>query len=519
MTNEYNDEEIRSEDDEIELQEGDDEFEENDADSEESTQDEKKAYHEIMGDMAFAIASSIPPASLVVAVSEVTKAAWDLLHAKDNSPEKSQAKFQLLMGIICVIPGIGGGFRLAFKSLIRKPQYYGPILFDVVIAILEEANRVFKMDLPLNPEKYLTQMIDVPMLQGYLDEVREKCVAELNDYAFARWLDLPGMLDRFLRETSKQLATIIEDVLAPAVRIAIDRCLLRRTNSAKPSNTTSKNTNPGTGTTNKGKSKPTVSKSQGSLSARIRSKFKNINMTFIIGGVGEHIADYYCLEVLGWGKDQWKGHDKHKYGIWSTKPSSISLGKLNDNHILTKNHAIDNEKGIDGLWRADPSNNHDKKYAVIETKATIGAANGTTKDVAKRLSVLKTTHNGKPIIQMDHYWIQKRLTKVLAKLPFYIKSDFRPPTLKYFPYSRHIIVVSLLVDPGKTHIESLLQGYGKHGDDGDHGDHGDRGKVSRPDELDHSFHNGIVIHKHGEPTIENIIEFKRKSLKSNRKKP
>ena len=46
-----------------------------------------------MGDMAFAIASSIPPASLVVAVSEVTKAAWDLLHAKDNSPEKSQAKF------------------------------------------------------------------------------------------------------------------------------------------------------------------------------------------------------------------------------------------------------------------------------------------------------------------------------------------------------------------------------------------------------------------------------------------
>ncbi|AJA44864.1 hypothetical protein FPB0191_01038 [Frischella perrara] len=514
MTNEYNDEEVRPEDDEIEFEEeDDDEFDEDDADSEESTQDEKKAYAEIMGDMAFAIASSIPPASLVVAVSEVAKAAWDMFQAKDNSPEKSQAKFQLLMGIICVIPGIGGGFRLAFKSLIRKPQYYGPVMFDVVVAILEEANRLFKMDLPLNPEKYLTQMINVPVLQGYLDDVREKCVAELNDYAFARWLDLPGMLDGFLRETSKQLATIIEDVLAPAVRIAIERCIMRRKNSAKPSNTTSKNTNPGTGTTNKGNSKPTVSKSRGNLSARIRSKFNDINMAFVIGGVGEHIADYYCLEVLGWGKDQWNGHDKHKQGIWRTKPSSITLGKLNDNYILNKNHAIGNDKGIDGLWRANPLTNQDKKYAVIETKATIGAAYPTTKYVASRLSVLKKKFRGKPIIQMDRNWIRARLKKELIKLPIDIQNDFRGMNSKIVPYTRHIIVVSLLVDPGKIHIESLLRGYS------DHGDHGDHGNVVMPDEFDHSFHNGIVIHKHGEPTIENIIEFKRKRLKSNRKKP
>lgn len=66
MTNEYNDEEVRPEDDEIEFEEeDDDEFDEDDADSEESTQDEKKAYAEIMGDMAFAIAFGILTASLI----------------------------------------------------------------------------------------------------------------------------------------------------------------------------------------------------------------------------------------------------------------------------------------------------------------------------------------------------------------------------------------------------------------------------------------------------------------------
>lgn len=496
MTNEYNDEEVRPEDDEIEFEEeDDDEFDEDDADSEESTEDEKKAYAEIMGDMVFAIASSIPPASLVVAVSEVAKAAWDMFQAKDNSPEKSQAKFQLLMGIICVIPGIGGGFRLAFKSLIRKPQYYGPVMFDVVVAILEEANRLFKMDLPLNPEKYLTQMIDVPMLQGYLDEVREKCVAELNDYTAARWLGLPEKLDGFLREISKQLATIIEDILAPAVRIAIERCIMRRKNSAKTSNTTSKNTNSGTGTTNKGNSKPTVSKSRGNLTARIRSKFNDINMNFVIGGVGEHIADYYCLEKLGWGKDHWDGHDKYRQGTWRTEPSSISLGKLNDAKKLNHNSAIGNDTGIDGLWRADPLTNQGKKYAVIEAKATAGVARPTTKYVASRLGVLSEKYQGKPVIQMDHHWIQKRLKIELAKLPDDIKYDFgkiKKADEYHKICTRHIIVVSLLVDPGLSHIEALLD--------------------DTKSDFDHASHNGIVIHKYGEPTIENIIKEKQLRL-------
>ena len=491
MTDEY-DEIILYEEDE-EDEEDEDEDEEDEDEEEELNQKEQNAYAEIMGDMVYAVASSIPPLSFVVAVSEVTKAAWDLYGAKDNSPEASQAKFQLLMGIICVIPGIGGGFRLAFKSLIRKPQYYGPVMFDVVVAILEEANRKFNMNLPLNPEKYLTQMIDVPTLQNYLDDIRVKSVAELEKYTFARWAGLPGILDEFLRSLSGQLTTIIEDVLAPAVRIAIERSIMHRKNSAGTSNVTTKKTN----TTNKGSSKPTVTRSRGNLIARIRSKFPNI--TSAIGGVGEHIADYYCLENLDWGKDQWDGHDKAQKGTWKKLPSASNLGKLNNLKKLKRNSTINNETGIDGFWRAKLSTNQGKKYAVVEAKATTEVARATTKYVASRLGVLSGSHNNKPIVQMDHYWIGQRIKRELAQLGDDIKRDFgRFGNIDGYKrmYTRHIIIVSLSVDPGLSHINALLNG--------------------NQSALTHSNHgkDGFVIHKFGEPTIENIILEKHRSLEN-----
>jgi hypothetical protein len=502
MTDEYDNDEIELEDDEIDLDDDEDDQQQDEVSDEEEHQ---KAYAEIMGDMAYAVASSIPPLSLVVAVSEVAKAAWDLLNAKSRA-ESSQAKFQLLMGIICVIPGIGGGFRLAFKSLIRKPQFYGPVMFDVVVAILEEANRQFKMDLPLNPEKYLAQMIDVPVLQAYLDDVRVKSVAELSECTVARWFGLPEKLDEFLLDVSGQLTAIIEDILAPAVRIAIERCIMRRKNSAKTSNVTSKNTNSGSTKNNKG-STPTVTKSRGNLTARIKSQFNNINMNFVIGGVGEHIADYYCLEELGWGKEHWDGHDKGTQGIWTQQPSSLHLGKLNDGKKLNKNSPIGNDTGIDGLWRADPKNNCGKKYAIIEAKATTGVARATNKYVASKLGVLSEKHKGKPVIQMDHYWIGTRIKKMFKSLPKEVAKTFKniknPENFSKF-YSRHIIVVSLLVEPGLSHIDALL-------DD----------KKSDAADPDHAIHSGIVIHKYGESTIDNIIQEKHRRLKSkaNKKKP
>ncbi|MCO6516319.1 MAG: hypothetical protein J6586_07460 [Snodgrassella sp.] len=173
----------------------------------------------------------------------------------------------------------------------------------------------------------------------------------------------------------------------------------------------------------------------------------------------------------------------------------MHLGKLNDGKKLNKNSPIGNDTGIDGLWRADPKNNCGKKYAIIEAKATTGVARATNKYVASKLGILSKKHKGKPVIQMDHFWIGERIKRELKDLTDDIKYDFgRIKKIDGYHKicTRHIIVISLLVDPGLSHIEALL----------------DDTKTN----FNHASHNGIVIHRYGEPTVENIIQEKRRQL-------
>ena len=461
----------------------------------------EKEYKEFMSDMAKAVASSMPPGSILLAAAEVGEATWCLYKEKDPKV-RSQAKFQLLMGIISFIPGIGGGFRLALKSLIKKPDFYGPIIFDLSIAIIEETNKRWNYNYPLNPEGYLRKLIDASYIRKYLNEIRIKYVAQLRQYKTARWVGLPETVDSVLGGLSNQLEDIIKNVLAPAVLAAINRALHRK-NSARPSNVTTKKTNTTTSTntkktntTNKGSSKPTVTRSRGNLIARIRSKFPNI--TSAIGGVGEHIADYYCLENLDWGKDQWDGHDKAQQGTWKKLPSASNLGKLNNNRKLKRNSTINNERGIDGFWRAKLSTNRGKKYAVVEAKATTGVGINSTNFIASKLNVLSGKYKNEPIVQMDHYWISMRIRQLLVSLDDGTKYDFgRIMRIDDYHkiYTRHIIIVSLLVNPGLEHIEALLNNGSNSG-------------------ADHSKHSGFLIHKYGEKNINLIISEKKRSLEN-----
>jgi hypothetical protein len=95
-----------------------------------------------------------------------------------------------------------------------------------------------------------------------------------------------------------------------------------------------------------------------------------------LGVCGEHIADYICAETFGWGK-QWDGHDKGADGKWlSGKPNGTTLGKLSKGgnpkarHVLYKLTDGANGTGIDSIWRADPATNGNKKFAIVEAKAS-----------------------------------------------------------------------------------------------------------------------------------------------------
>jgi hypothetical protein len=97
---------------------------------------------------------------------------------------------------------------------------------------------------------------------------------------------------------------------------------------------------------------------------------------------------------------------------------------------------------------------------------------------------------------MDHFWIGERIKRELRDLTDDIKYDFgRIKKIDGYHkiYTRHIIVISLLVDPGLSHIEALLD--------------------DTTTNFNHASHNGIVIHRYGEPTVENIIQAKHRSIK------
>ncbi|WP_122516821.1 hypothetical protein, partial [Pseudomonas viridiflava] len=89
-----------------------------------------------------------------------------------------------------------------------------------------------------------------------------------------------------------------------------------------------------------------------------------------------HIADYICAVEFGWGKD-WDGHDKGSDGKWlEGLPSGSKMGKLSaggspkGKHVLYKLTDGANGTGIDAIWRANPSNNEGKKFAIVEAKAS-----------------------------------------------------------------------------------------------------------------------------------------------------
>lgn len=73
------------------------------------------------------------------------------------------------------------------------------------------------------------------------------------------------------------------------------------------------------------------------------------------GILGEHMADYHCQQIKGWGKDTAKHDDAN----------AINSHKLNDGGKMVQLLEIKSRgRGIDGVWKT----NSGKPYAIIEAK-------------------------------------------------------------------------------------------------------------------------------------------------------
>ena len=211
-----------------------------------------------------------------------------------------------------------------------------------------------------------------------------------------------------------------------------------------------------------------------------RKVFEKVTRT-IQGIVGEHIADYHCIEGKGWASG-WSAHDKGHDGRWEVSPLGdlTTPGKLNDGTIpvqLTLQGP--RGRGIDGLWRKKATG--PQKYGVVEAKCYMNpvqklgavlddvfdkdeyssyrddltasraaAKSGKKAPGSKRAAATGASAEAKStaptpqkpeknVMQMSHRWIEQRLTDQSRPL----RDDIRMPFGASFNYSRHVMLVSV----------------------------------------------------------------------------
>ncbi len=214
-----------------------------------------------------------------------------------------------------------------------------------------------------------------------------------------------------------------------------------------------------------------------------RKVFDKVTRT-IQGIVGEHIADYHCIEGKGWASG-WSAHDKGHEGRWEVSPLSnlTTPGKLNDGTIpMQLTLQGPRGRGIDGLWRKKATG--PQKYGVVEAKCYMNpvqslgnmlddvfdkdeydtyraavkaskqsASDGTKKPGRKRAGASVTDTSTAPtaskpekptrnVMQMSNKWIAQRIDPISSD-PALQRDILKFGAARFVNYSRHVILVSI----------------------------------------------------------------------------
>ena len=138
------------------------------------TRQEEEAVKNLLLDMA----TAIPPLNVVAGIRDITSTGWDLYRQNYKTPEEeNELKLQLILGIVCLIPGAGAPVRTTFRQLTRNPDFYGPLMFEIITRIIEQANVLMVKNnfrpIPVNPEAFLMQLIDIGRLERELESARK----------------------------------------------------------------------------------------------------------------------------------------------------------------------------------------------------------------------------------------------------------------------------------------------------------------------------------------------------------
>lgn len=333
------------------------------------TEEERKAaYKEAAVELSKGIALGLVPyLGQAIDAYDTIESAITLYNAK-KSDDQENAQFDLVLALVGWVPGPGDGIKKSLRLVNKDPQRFAPVLFDLLRFVLQECG------IKTSPEALLDAVFDAAKLKAQITEVKQGVEDASAFKSLPQWMQVA--VSDTLNMAQQNMPRMVGVVQK---RLTKWKKLQHNSSAAEPVHGKAKSGLPAA------KSADTAKQGQdrgarGHANTVVNSQVATQSLTELtnelVGISGEHIADYICAYRFGWGKD-WKGHDDGAQGRWTEgTPNKTKLGKLSKGgtpkarHVLYKLSDGANGTGIDAVWRADPTTNKNKPYAVVEAKAS-----------------------------------------------------------------------------------------------------------------------------------------------------
>lgn len=361
--------------------------------------------------LAETVIGLVPVLGQIVDARDIIKALIEVSAA----PASPVAWFNLITALIGLVPGGGDVVKKSLRAIKHKTV--------PIDKLLDFIRQYYKGD----PEKLLREMLDLGKLRKVLDTI----------------LSNPKLLNRLDEPTRKQLQNIQNNLGKQfnAFKREVDEWLTQTPRTSAGAAHASKK----------------------HIDQKPKTQSKAGSKNHFMGVLGEHMADYHCQEVKGWGSKKAK-HDQAQ-----TNPA-----KLNDGSRLVQLWPpLPRGRGIDAVWHKGGGA---KPYAIIEAKASYdpsqplnkllrqaGDKSGSTSnaDTTSRSSNgagrrgRKQTRprqaNGK-VTQMSKDWIEHRLPRTS------LTRDSARQIINQ-GYSRHVLFFS--IPHAVAHAEAVIKHLAK----------------------------------------------------------
>lgn len=388
--------------------------------------------------LAETVIGCVPVLGQIVDARDIIKGLVEVAAA----PASPLAWFNLITALIGLIPGGGDAVKRSLRAVKS-----GAVHFD---ELLDMIRRLYKGD----PEKVLKEALDLSKLRKTLDDIltnpnlTKRLSPEVNRSIEQIRQNLGKQFDAFKKE--------VDDWLARGRKSSADTGPANKTAPGTPP--AKPNTQAKSGTHGQADHHNPASPNTPNASTQRTARFKSLTQK-VLGVLGEHMADYYCQDVKGWGAKV-----RHDQGARNS-------AKLNDNGQLVQLWpCVPRGRGIDAVWRASGGR---KPFAVIEAKASYDptkslkallgeAGDKTDSSNGTATSSRRTGRSGQrgggsssgavrqtngKVTQMSRSWVEWRLEKA-------VRTRTLSNQILALGYTRHVLFFS--IPHAVAHAESIV---------------------------------------------------------------